>query len=109
MKLREANGHMGASLFHQFHQRTDGTPETPSAQMAQRQGVEQAIETLVAGAEVEVVFEDMLEGSSSGEAYKGYLIRTHPITKAVWIEKGGHHISYAKSVDDAKRIIDDLV
>ena len=168
---------MGANLFHHFHQRTDGAPATPSAQMAEKQYAD-AVEEIVAGADIDVVFEDMLEGkvkypqdykkgdrvrhkaghnqygnarlsgkgdgtvtgadprsqlvyvkwdrggssselyseldpldmseaSSSGVAYKGYLIRVHPnFADRVWIEKGGHLIGHAKSVEDAKRIID---
>jgi len=41
-------------------------------------------------------------------AYKGYLIKTNPIRGNVWVEKGGHTISNPKSVEDAKRQIDDL-
>lgn len=46
--------------------------------------------------------------SRSGEgAYKGYLIRH---TMHGWqIQKDGHHIAWAKSAEDAKRQIDELV
>lgn len=41
-------------------------------------------------------------------AYKGYLIRTN-LAGETWIEKGGFFIGYAKSAEDAKAIIDQLV
>lgn len=49
------------------------------------------------------------QGSLDGDkAYKGYLIRTHPFSGLVWIEKDGFRISGAQSVDDARKIIDGL-
>jgi hypothetical protein len=39
-------------------------------------------------------------------AYRGYLIRTHPITGLIWIEKDGFKIGYAPSIEAAKQTID---
>lgn len=49
------------------------------------------------------------QGSIDGDkAYKGYLIRTHPFSGQIWIEKDGFRISGAPSVDEARKIIDGL-
>lgn len=42
-------------------------------------------------------------------AYKGYLIKVNPMNGYIAISKGGSHISSAKSVEEAKKIIDELV
>lgn len=71
------------------------------------------IEQVAAGADPSQVLEgyirQTLTPSKADVAYKGYLIRTNPISKETWIEKDKAHIGYAKSVEDAKRIIDGLV
>ncbi len=41
-------------------------------------------------------------------AYKGYLIREHPLNPTWLISKDGFHISYATSLEDAREIIDEL-
>lgn len=41
-------------------------------------------------------------------AYKGYMIRIHPSTNYIWIEKGGFNIGSARDIEEAKRIIDYL-
>ncbi len=41
-------------------------------------------------------------------AYKGFLIRSN-LTGDIWIERGGFLISYAKSVKDAEKTIDNLI
>ena len=49
------------------------------------------------------------QGAIDGDkAYRGYLIRTHPFSGQVWIEKDGFRISGAPSVDEARKIIDGL-
>ncbi len=42
------------------------------------------------------------------QAYQGYLIVAHPFNGTIWIEKGGAHIMYATSIEDAKQIIGQL-
>src|SRR5579885_3805692 len=54
------------------------------------------------------MFKRFLSWLNEDVAYKGYLIRVHPITGDVWIERDGHKISYAKSVEDAKATINML-
>jgi len=41
--------------------------------------------------------------------YKGYLIKKNPFTGAYHIERTGHFICYAISIEDAKHLIDQLV
>jgi hypothetical protein len=42
-------------------------------------------------------------------AYKGYLVRLNQITESYMINKGGFFIGWAKSPEEAKSIIDQLV
>lgn len=49
------------------------------------------------------------QGAIDGDkAYRGYLIRTHPFSGQIWIEKDGFRISGAPSVDEARKIIEGL-
>ena len=41
--------------------------------------------------------------------YKGYSIKENSIRNEFYIEKDGYHIATAKSIDDAKKQIDQLV
>ena len=38
--------------------------------------------------------------------YKGYWIEENPLAATWLISKDGHHISYAASLEDARKIID---
>jgi len=40
------------------------------------------------------------------EAYKGYLIRTNPLTGTMWIEKDSYFIGYVFDKGAAKQLID---
>jgi hypothetical protein len=40
-------------------------------------------------------------------AHRGYLIK-RTLLGDIWIERDGHFISYAQSVEDAMRLIEDL-
>lgn len=56
----------------------------------------------------------LMEGAEGGPAplapgaYRGYLVREHPVTSQVWIERGGHFIGYAPTVRAAREIVDML-
>ena len=41
--------------------------------------------------------------------YKGYLIRFNALRNEYWVEKNGSHISYAQTIPQAKKMIDELV
>ena len=43
------------------------------------------------------------------EAYRGYLIMVNLLNGKTWIEKQGHLISWARSINDAKEKIDELL
>lgn len=46
--------------------------------------------------------------TKANPVYKGYLIKENSIRNEFYIEKDGYHIATAKSIEDAKKQIDQL-
>ena len=44
----------------------------------------------------------------TGKAYRGYLIRSNPISGLLWIEKGGAFIAWAHTMLEAENTIREL-
>ena len=50
-----------------------------------------------------------LTATNDAQAYHGFLIRSNFLNGLIWIEKESAFLGYATSVDDARRIIDDVL
>ena len=55
---------MGANLFHQFHQRTVGSPEAPSSQEAADAFIKTMTEIVASGVPAGAVVDAVLEGDN---------------------------------------------
>lgn len=48
-------------------------------------------------------------GTFDSMTYRGYVIQLNMFNGVFYISRGGHHISSAKTLDEAKRMIDEVL
>lgn len=48
-------------------------------------------------------------GTFDSMAYRGYVIKLNMFSGVFYISREGHHISSAKTLDEAKRLIDEVL